>query len=44
MTLDEGIEACKDCIKELNTRFMIKQHGFIGKIVTREGIKEIKLE
>ena len=43
MTMDQGIDACKSCIKELNTRFMIKQHGFIAKIVTREGIKEMTL-
>ena len=43
MTMDQGIDACKSCVKELNTRFMIKQHGFIAKIVTREGIKEMTL-
>ena len=43
MTLDQGLEACKACIKELNTRFMIKQHGFVAKIVTRDGIKDITL-
>mgnify|MGYP001374139242 FL=1 len=44
MTLDQGIAACKDCIKELKTRFMINQHDYIGKVVTREGIKVVNLK
>ena len=44
MTQDQGIAACKDCIKELRTRFMINQHNYIGKIVTKDGIKVVNLE
>ena len=41
MTLDEGIKAAKSCIHELNHRFMINQRNFIGKIVTKDGIRVI---
>ena len=44
MSLDQGIAACKDCIKELRTRFMINQHGYVGKVVTREGIKVVNFD
>ena len=43
MTLEEGVEACKKCIQELNIRFIINQHNFIGKVVTKEGIKILNL-
>lgn len=42
MTQDQGIECAKKCIYELNHRFMISQHGYLGKLVTKDGIKEIK--
>ena len=41
MTLEQGIAAVKDCIKELRVRFMINQHNFIGKVATKDGIKLI---
>ena len=41
MTLDQGIECAKKCIYEMNHRFMINQHGFLGKVVTKDGIKVI---
>jgi 20S proteasome subunit beta 4 len=44
MSLEEGIEAMKNCIKELRTRFMISQPAFIGKVVTKDGIKIINLD
>ena len=44
MTLEQGIEACNKCITELETRFMINQHGFVAKIVTRDGIRVQKLK
>ena len=44
MTLDQGIECVKKCIMELNTRFMIKQHNYVCKIVTKDGVKEISLK
>ena len=43
MTLDQGIAAAKDCIKELRTRFMINQHNFMGKVVTKDGIRVVDL-
>ncbi len=43
MTLDQGIAALKKCIVELNTRFIINQPTFIGKVVTKDGIKVINL-
>uniref|UniRef100_A0A7S3IKE6 Proteasome subunit beta n=1 Tax=Strombidium inclinatum TaxID=197538 RepID=A0A7S3IKE6_9SPIT len=42
MTLDQGLSACKQCIKELRTRFTINQHSFQVKIVTRDGTKVMK--
>ena len=44
MTLDQGVEAAKKCIQELTTRFLINQHNFIGKVVTKEGVKVINLK
>ena len=38
MSLNEGIEAAKKCIVELRHRFMINQHDFLAKIVTKDGI------
>ena len=43
MSLDEGLDACRDCIKELKIRFMINQHDYVCKVVTKDGIKVIKL-
>ena len=43
MTQEQGLAACKDCIKELRTRFMINQHNYVGKIVTKDGIKIVDL-
>ena len=44
MTLDDGIETAKKCILELGTRFMINQHNYIAKVVTKEGIKVVDLK
>ena len=38
MDLQQGIEACRQCIKELKTRFIINQPTFTAKIVTEHGI------
>ena len=43
MTLEQGIEACKACIKELSTRFIINQPNFIAKVVTADQIQVIPL-
>ena len=43
MTLDQGLEACKQCIKELKTRFIINQPTFIAKIVTADQIQVVPL-
>ena len=43
MTKDEGIEACKLCIKELKTRFIINQPSFRAKIVTKDGVEILNL-
>jgi len=44
MTIAEGKEACKSCIVELRTRFMINQPSFIAKIVTKEGTQVFNLD
>ena len=44
ITLEEGLAACKDCVKELRHRFMINQHNFTAKIVTKDGIKVVNLD
>ena len=43
MTLEEGLDACRHCITELKTRFMINQPVFLAKIVTKDGIQVLKL-
>ena len=43
MTLAQGVEAIKACIKELEVRFIIKTHGFSCRAVTKDGVQEIKL-
>ena len=37
MTLDEGKAACRSCVKELKTRFIINQPHYQMKIVTSDG-------
>ena len=44
MSLDEGIEACKKCVLELKTRFIMNQSGFVAKIVTKDGIQVMPLQ
>ena len=44
MTLEEGVETMRKCILELKTRFIIKQTGFVAKLVTKDGIQVIALE
>ena len=41
MTLEEGLLCIEGCIKELRTRFLLSQPGFVVKIVTKDGT-EIK--
>ena len=43
MTLDQGLEASKKCIKELSTRFIINQHNYVCKVVTKDGVKVVDL-
>ena len=43
MTLDQGIEACKKCCFELNHRFLVNQHSYCAKVVTKDGVKVIDL-
>lgn len=44
MSLEEGVNAMKKCIKELRARFIIKQPAFVAKIVTKDGIQVVSLE
>ena len=44
MTLEMGIEACKQCIVELRHRFMINQHDYLAKVVTKDGISIVDLK
>ena len=39
MTKEEGLEACRQCLKELKIRFIINQPNFIAKIVTADQIQ-----
>ena len=43
MSLDEGIACLKKCIKELRHRFMINQHNYVAKVVTKDGVRVIDL-
>ena len=38
MSLEEGLDACRKCILELKTRFIINQHNYVAKIVTADGV------
>ena len=44
MSLDEGIEACKKCVIELRTRFIINQPNYVAKIVTKDGVQVMPLQ
>ena len=44
MNLDDGMKTCYQCIKELRTRFMINQHHYVAKVVTKDGIKVINMD
>ena len=37
MTLDEGKAACRACVKELKTRFIINQPHYTMQIITKDG-------
>ena len=43
MTVEQGVAACRACITELRTRFIINQPTFVAKIVTKEGVQIIDL-
>ena len=44
MTVEEGVEACRKCITELKTRFIINQPNFVAKIVTKDGVQVLNLQ
>ena len=44
MTPQEGVEACRACITELRTRFIINQPVFVAKIVTKDGVQIVPLQ
>jgi len=43
MTPEQGIEAARDCIKELKKRFIINQPVYTAKIVTKQGAHLVEL-
>ena len=43
MSLEEGLNACRQCIKELQTRFIINQPTFVAKVVTADQIQVVPL-
>ena len=43
MTLEEGFEACRKCIQELKTRFLVRQDSFTIKVVTKDGVRKVEL-
>ena len=44
MTLEQGLDACRQCIKELRTRFIINQPTFVAKVVTADQIQVMPLD
>ena len=44
MTLDEGKELLKKALNQIRQRFTIAPHGFIVKLVDKDGIHKIDLE
>ena len=44
MTLEQGLEACRQCIKELKQRFIINQPNFVAKIVTADQVQVMPLQ
>lgn len=42
MTKDEGLEAIRNCIKEMKARFLIDQPNFLVKVITKDGIEVIE--
>lgn len=44
MTLDEGIKLLKQCIAELDARFLLNMPRFIGKVVDKTGVRTVSLE
>ena len=43
MSLEDGKACMRACVKELGTRFLIKQTNFIWKLVDKNGVKVIEL-
>ena len=43
MTVEEGVELLRMCVKELSIRFLLNQKEFMVKIVDESGTREIAL-
>ena len=43
MSVEEGIQVIKQCIHELNTRFLVNQPVFIVKIVDANGTRILSI-
>jgi 20S proteasome subunit beta 4 len=43
ITVEEGIEILKKCIKELQLRFMVHLPAFLCKISDKDGVREVSL-
>lgn len=43
ITMDDGKEILRKCINELHQRFLINLPEFLVKVITKDGIKEVKL-
>jgi 20S proteasome subunit beta 4 len=44
MSVEEGVELVRTCLKALKTRFILNQQRFRIKIATKEGIREIPFD
>ncbi len=43
LTVDEGVELIRMCVKELGIRFLLNQREFMVKIVDATGTREVAL-
>ena len=44
MTLEQGMELMKMVLKQIRTRFVAGSHGFIVKVIDKDGIRKVDVE
>merc|ERR1712046_285614 len=44
LTLEEGMDIIKKCVKEIQTRFLVNTPEFMVKVIDKDGVRVVKLD